>query len=430
MFRTKIYRNLSWLFIDRLIKILGGLIVAVWVARYLGPENYGVLNFGLAYAAFFTLFIKLGLDKIVVREIVNNPDKEHLFLGTAFYIKFCGALISFGLIATSLVFYKTDPIIKWTIILVSSGFLFQSFDVIDFYYQSTLRSKYVVFSRNLAFVISSTLKIYYILYEFSVLYFASVVSFELMLSAIFLIVAYTKNGKKLIDWRFDKKIAVGYLRDSWPLALNIFLVSIHVRIDQAMIKSMLDLKQLGIFSVAVKIAEYWYFIPGIIIQTLMPYFVKLRQINYIIYVNRLVQLYSIMFWMGILIGIISVLLGKQLIIVLFGVEYINAYQALVYNIWKGIFISQAVAAGIWIINENVQLYRLMVNLMAVATNIILNIIFIPKMGISGAGLASLISIGISTWFYAMLFKPLKKSTYAMIKSIAPIYLFRRDCGLQ
>lgn len=426
-YRTLIYNNFSWLFFDKLFHLIVGLFVTVWVARYLGPENYGIFNYAVAYTAFFSLFVNFGFANIIIREVVKYPNKTNIYLGTAFCLKLIGAAISISLIVISLIVYQFDHIVKVTILLVAVGFIFQSFDVIDFYYQSLMLSKYVVFARNLSFILSSFFKIFLIINDYSVTYFALAFSIDILLSALFLIIVYKITGKKLNKWRFDRKIAGDLLRDSWPLAANIFLVSIHIRIDQVMIKSMLDLEQTGIFSVAVKISEYWYFIPGILVQTLMPYFVKLRQINHSFYENRLMQLYSIMFWMGFLIGIITILFGKSLILILFGVEYLGAYQALVYNIWKGIFISQAVARGIWIINENVQRYRIIVNVLAVLTNIILNIYLISYMGISGAALSSLISIGISTWLYALFVKPLRSSTFAMIKSISPIYLFRRNC---
>ena len=426
-YRSLIYNNLSWLFFDKLFHFIIGLFVAVWVARYLGPEKYGILNYAIAYTTFFTLFVKIGLDNIIVREVVKSQNEIHKYLGTAFYLKLCGSIFSLLLVLITTLFTDSTLTVKWAIFLISIGFIFQSLDVIDFYYQALTLSKYVIIAKNISYILCNLLKIYFILKSYSVLYFAFVASFEIFLNSAFMVVVFKILGNRISFWRFDKKIAASVLKDSWPLALNMFLVSIHIRIDQTMVKYFLNLEQLGIFSVAVKISEYWYFIPAILIQTLMPYFVKLRQVNYSLYEERLLQLYSIMFWVGALVGIFTIIFGEKIIFILFGKEYIGAYQALVYNIWKGIFISQALARGIWIINENVQLYRLIVNGLAVITNIVLNLFLIPKMGISGAGLSSLLSIGVSTWIFSFFIAPLKKSTIAMIKAILPVYLFRREC---
>jgi len=427
MLRNLIYKNIAWLLVDKVIRLFGGLVIVVWVARYLGPKNYGILHYAVAYTAFFALFVNFGFATIIVRQVVKYPDKTNIYLGTAFCLKSIGAAISITLIAISLAIYQSDHIVKIAILLVAVGFIFQSFDVIDFYYQSLTFSKYVVFARNLSFILTSLFKIYLIKNEYSVIYFALALSMDMLLSAIFMIIVFNNSGNKISHWRFDKKIAKTLLKDSWPLAVTIFLVSIHIRIDQVMINAMLGLEQLGIFSIAVKISEYWFFIPAILVQTLMPYFVKLRRVNYFMYENRLMQLYSIMFWMGTIVGFLTVLFGESIISILFGMEYKDAYQALIYNIWKGIFISQALARNIWIISENVQHYRLVVNLLAVLTNIMLNLYLIPHMGIRGAALSSLISIGVSTWFYTLFVKPLRRSTYAMIKSILPVYLFKSNC---
>jgi O-antigen/teichoic acid export membrane protein len=426
-YRSLIYRNFSWLFFDKLFHIIVGLIIAVWVARYLGPKNYGVLNYAIAYTSFFTIFVKIGLDKIIVREIVKNNAIASVYIGTGFFIKLIGSLLAITLISLSVVLFEKNNLVKLTILLVSISFIFQAFDVIDFYYQSLMQSKYVVISKNLSFFITNMIKIFFIIKGYSVIYFAILLTFEIFLSSLFLILSFKITGNKIALWRFDRNITKSLLKDSWPIAFNAFLISIHTRIDQVMIKSLINLEQLGIFSVAVKIAEYWYFIPVIIVQTLMPYFVKLKQINIVVYENRLIQLYSIMFWIGVIVGIGSILLGKFFITMTFGVDYIDSYRPLIFNIWKGIFVSQAIASTIWVINENVQLYRLYVNVLAILTNIALNFVLIPKEGITGAAIASLVSIGLSTWVYSLFFSPLKKPTLAMIKSIMPAYLFRRRC---
>ncbi len=203
-----------------------------------------------------------------------------------------------------------------------------------------------------------------------------------------------------------------------------FLIVIHTRIDQVMIGNMLDKEQVGIYSAAARLMEFWYFIPGIIISTLMPYFVELRENNSRLYHFRLMQLYSSMFWVGVFVGVFIIFFGKDIIRMLFGIEYILAYEVLIFNIWAGIFVAQALARGIYLISENLQLYRLINNILAVVTNIMLNLYFIPKMGISGAALSSMLSISISTWFFSMFFKPLRASTIDMIKSSVPIYLIK------
>jgi O-antigen/teichoic acid export membrane protein len=422
MINNKLINNVSWLFFDKIIRIFGSLIVGIWVARYLGPGDFGILNYALSYTALFMLFVNLGLDQIVIREVVKKAKLTNYLLGTAFSLKLIGALIAIVCVFLSLYFVQTDKLTKIVIFIISIGFFLRTVDVIDFFYQSKILSKYVVIARNTAFIISSLITVYFIVYEYSVIYFAIANILDLFLSALFLILIYKKTGYLISQWKLSKKIAIKLLKFSWPLAVSVFLISIHMKIDQVMIGNMLDTEQVGIYSVAVRLSEFWYFIPGILVSTLMPYFVELREKDNKLYHFRLIQLYSLMFWMGISVGIFILFFGKDVIQILFGKTYLGAYDALVINIWNGIFVSQAVARSIWMISENLQKYRLYNNLIVVNLNVITNLILIPLIGITGAAVATFLTQALGTWVFSFLWKPLRASTWAMIKSINPIYL--------
>jgi len=218
------------------------------------------------------------------------------------------------------------------------------------------------------------------------------------------------------------KVAKKLLIDCWPLAISVFLISIHMRIDQVMIGNMLSAEQVGIYSVAVRLSEFWIFIPAIIVSTLMPYFVRLRDIDNDLYHARLMQLYSFMFWMGFSIGIVTIVFGYEIIDLLFGEVYTAAYAALVFNIWDGIFVSLALARGIWMISENLQKYRLYNNIIIVTINVIANYFLIPEFGISGAAIATLMTQVLGVWVISFLWKPLRESTWDTIRAINPVYL--------
>lgn len=392
------------------------------MARYLGPNDFGILNYALAYTALFGIFVKLGLDKIVIREVVKKDRLTNYLLGTAFGLKLIGSLIAIWAIFVSLLFVQADSITKIVILIISIGFIFQTINVIDFFYQSKVLSKYVVIARNSAFILSSLLKVYFIVYEYNVVYFAISNIIDMFLASVFLVIIYTKTGHEIKQWRFSIKIAVRLLKFSWPLAISVFLISIHMKIDQVMLGNMLNTEQVGIYSVAVRLAEAWYFIPAIIVNTLMPYFVNLRETNQELYHYRLMQLYSFMFWIGASVGIFIMFFGKDILRLLFGEAYVGGYEALVFNIWGGIFISQAVARGIWMISEDLQKYRLYGNIITVNLNVITNLILIPKIGIAGAAIATLLTQALGTWVLSFLWQPLRASTWAMIKSVNPMYL--------
>ena len=421
----KIFNNLSWLFFEKAVRILGSLVVGIWVARYLGPENFGILNYSIAYVALFILFVRLGLDQIVVREIVKRPEETDVLLGTSFCLKLIGAFVALILIYISLIFIKTDNLVNFVIFILAAGFLFESLNVIDFFYRSQMLSKYVVISKNIAFIISCLLKIYFILKDYDVLFFAAANTIDILLGAFFIIIIYKLTKKDIRKWHFNYNIAKKLLIFSWPLAISSFLISAHMKIDQVMIGNMLDKSDVGIYSIAVRLAEFWYFIPMIIINSLIPYFIELREINPPKYKARLIQLYGLSFWIGIFAGIFFVLLGDQIISVLFGVTYIGAYKALVINIWAGVFVAQAFARGIWVISENMQIYRIVSNLVALLLNLSLNFLLIPMLGITGAAISTLITRFANCWLIPILIiKPYRANTVLSIKSINPFFMIK------
>jgi len=421
MIKNKLLKNISWLFFDKIVRIFGGLFIGIWIARYLGPEDFGVLNYALAYTALFMLFVNLGLDQIVVREIVKTPKLLKYLLGTTFWLKFIGALLSILFISISLYFMKLDTITTLVILVTSIGFIFQSFDVIDYYFQSQVLSKYVAAARSSAFILSSTLKIFLIINEFSVLYFAVALVIDALFATIFLIYIYQKRGMNILKWKFSKNIAVKLLKYSWPLALSGFIISVYTKIDQIMIGNMLNLSEVGIYGVATTLSTAWLFLPSIVVSTFMPYFVNLKKTNNELYEYRLIQLYSLMFWIGVSVGVIVLVFGQWIIHALYGPAYEEAYYALVFNIWNGIFISQALARSIWLISENLQKYRLYNNIFAVTLNIGVNFVLIPIYGISGAAIATLLTQGLSTWVFPFLWKPMRSSNIAIMKAINPKY---------
>lgn len=416
--------NILWLLFDKVLRVFGGLFIGVWVARHLGPQDFGILNYAIAYSALFSLFSKIGLDQIIVREIVKTPKLTNYLLGTAFGLKLFGSFIALAFVFISLYFSDTDLLTKTVIFIVTAGFVFQSADIIDYFYQAKVLSKAVVVARNCAFILSTILNVYLLINDYSVIYFALSNLANLIFSAIFLFLMYKKSGYVIGKWRFSTRIAKKLLLYSWPLAISSFLIAIHLRVDQVMIGKMLSMEQVGLYSVAVRLAESWYFIPAILVSTFMPYFVRLREVDANLYQFRLIQLYFTMFWSGVGVSLVSVIYGDIIIKLLFGKEFEGSYGALVFNIWAGVFVAQSYAKGIWVISENLQIFRIFNNLIAIIVNISLNAILIPSYGISGAAAATLISRLINNWFSPLLFKPVRGNTILSIKSINPFFLIK------
>jgi PST family polysaccharide transporter len=384
--------NIGWLFADKVLRMGVGLFVGVWIARYLGPEQFGLWNYAAAFTALFGAFATLGLDGIVVRELVKNPERQNELLGSAFALKLIGGVITL-LIATSAitVVRSGETLTLWLVGLSAAGFIFQSANVVDFYFQAKLKSRYTVYAANASFVLITLVKIVLLLTSAPLIAFAWAGLGEIALTAIFLLVAYRANHHNMRSWRYEPRIVRDLLRDSWPLILSGLATMIYMRIDQVMIGQILGDKEVGLFSVAVRISELWFFIPMAIISSVFPAIIADKEQGEAVYLQRLQKLYDLMVMLALSVAIPLTFFSDWLVVMLFGVTYLHAGIVLAIHVWSGVFIFIGVASGQWFLTENLQRFAFYRTLFGALLNIGLNYIFIPRYGIVGAAISTVVS---------------------------------------
>ncbi len=421
----KIIANIGWLFWDKILHMSVGLFVGTWIARYLGAEQYGMLNYAMAFVALFGPIAQLGLDNIVVRDIVNYPEKKHEILGTAFVLKIVSGIFTLFTTITVIYFVRSgDMLITWLVGLIAAGFIFQAFNVTALYFQSQVMSKYTVYANNIAFFMISFVKIGMILAKFPLIAFAIAGLFEVGLGTTFLIMFYHRNHYDINLWDFNKNTAKRLLKDSYPLILSGISVMLYMRIDQIMLGKMVGDKSLGIYSAAIQISEVWYFIPVAISNSVFPAIMKNKQKDDNLYYQRFQSLYDIMSLLGISVGVITVFISTPLINFLFGSAYTQSAEVLSIHIWAGIFVCLGVASSNYLMAENLQLISFYRTCIGALINITLNLLFIPKYSCLGAAYATLISYFISV-FSIIFFKNTQKQVWMMINSLFFINFLKR-----
>lgn len=403
----KYFSNTSWLLGEKILRIIVGLFVGVWVARYLGPEQYGLLNYAISFAALFTVVSGLGLDGIVIRELIKDQTRKDELLGTSFLLKLIGGFFSLVLLGFG-IYFSNESENRILIFLVASGVIFQSFNVIDFYYQSKVQSKFVVYANMFSFLLSSTVKVVLIIKEAPLVYFAVVVLLDsMLLAAGFLFFYVKKNGdsqKSLLKWTFDGEVAKVLLKDSWPLMLSGIAITLYLKIDQVMIKNILGASDVGRYAAAISLSEVWFFIPMVISSSLFPAIVESKKTDEQLYQNRLQKLFKLVVFVAIAIAILMTLLSDFLISLLFGIEYQGAADILKIHIWAGVFISLGVASGKWLLVENMQNIMLWRVLTGMVVNVSLNIYLIPIYGLYGAASATLLGQMVAAYFFDLIMK--------------------------
>ncbi|HBR14290.1 MAG TPA: flippase [Candidatus Omnitrophica bacterium] len=414
----RILKNISWLFVDNIFRMGVGLFIVAWIARYLGPEQYGLWNYAIAFTVLFTAFATLGLNNIVVREIVKRPDQKDEILGSAFILKFLGGLLTLILTVTIIYFLRDGDIqTMWLVGLSAAGFVFQSFNVIEFYFQSQLKSKYAVYAQNGSFLLFIFVKISLLLAHVTLIAFAIAGFVETAMGALLLAIVYKYTKHSIFSWRFRMDKARALLRDSWPLLLSSIAVMIYMRIDQIMLGQMMGDEAVGIYSAAVRISEAWYFIPVAIVNSVFPVIIQTKSVDETLYRRRLQKLFDAMALLGIIVAVVATIVSEKFVQFLYGADYVASAGVLVLHIWGGIFVCLGVASGNWFTTENLQKYTFYRTAAGGVMNIGLNLHLIPVYGVNGAALATVISQGLACYLFNVLNKRTRELFFMQTRSL-------------
>ena len=422
---SKYFANTSWLLGERVLRMAVSLFVGIYVARYLGPERFGLLSYTLSFVLLFGSLASFGLDDILVRELVHRPEQRNNLLGTVFLLKVCGTAVMGTTIALVLQFKVEDQQTYWMIALITFGVLFQATNVVDFYFQSQVQSKFAVRAQAFQLLVTSIFKIYLVWNQAELIWFA----FALMLdqavvAALFLLLYHWK-----IEWfpffSFRWIQAKKLMRDAWPLIFAGMVVSVYMKIDQVMLKEMLDAKAVGVYAAAVKLCEAWYIVPAIVAASLFPAIIEARKKSETLYYERVQNLYDLMVWASVAVALPTTLLADWVILILYGTDFQEAADVLRIYIWGGVFVTLGIASSKWLVAENLQRYLFYGTALGALLNVGCNLWLIPIYGIKGAAFATLVAQGTVGFLSLSFFKKTRHNFLLAAKSLSIYGAYKR-----
>lgn len=400
---VKIVDNMGWLFFDKVLRMGVGLLVGVWVARYLGPEQFGLFSFASAFVGMFGAVAGLGLQSIVVRDIVRDPTCKEQTLGTAAVLQLLGGLLACSCVIGSIFWLRPeDTLAKSLVSILSSTMLFRFSDVALYWFESQVLSKYIVWVQNGCFLIFAAIKVGLILSQATLLAFAWATAAEALIVAVLIFLMLGLRGLKLQQLRFSLLRSKTLLSDSWPLLLSGMAIMVYMKIDQIMLGQMMGDDAVGIYSAAVRISEVWYFIPMTIVASVSPAILEAKKRDEAQYLQRLQRLYDMMVWLSVAIALPMTFLSTSVVVALFGPAYSESGPVLAIHIWTSVFVFLGVASGQWFVAENRQILGLQRTLLGLIINIILNYFFIPNFGLVGAAVATLCGQVTAAWLFDVL----------------------------
>jgi len=410
--------NTQWLLFDKFLRICIGILINAWMARFLGTEDFGMLRYAVSLVSLFIPLAELGLSTIAVREFLNLRSQKYQLVGTIFSLKLAAAAVAViccGVVA--FLIDKEENLLRLLILIISCGMLFQAFDVIDYWFQSRIESKFVVIAKSVAFIISASIKVFLLLSHATLIAFAVALIADSILNATALIMVFQWRKNHIARARVSLKLAKELLHSSSPLIFSGIMKIVFLRIDQIMIKNMLDASELGIYSAAVQLSEGFFFIPMILHSSVFPTIVEAKEQSMALFYQRLQTFYNTLALLGYVIAISITISSSFIVGVLYGPEYGRSATLLAVLIWSVVFINIGVGRSAFLISMDMTKFHLFSMTGACVLNISLNLTLIPVLGLTGAAIASIISYGFAGYFSSFLYRPLFKTGIMLTKSM-------------
>lgn len=417
LFKNKEIKNAGWLIGGKIAQMIISLFVGVLTARYLGPSNYGLINYASAYIAFFNSFCTLGINSVIIKNFKDNQEEQGLAIGSTLVLRAISSILSaITIIAIVGIIDSEEPLTIVIVALCSLALPFHIFDTFNYWFQSRYQSKITSLATLVAYALTSAYKIVLLILGKDIKWFAIATSIDYICIAIFLFIAYKKfNGPKL---KFSFEKAKQLLKSSYHYILSGMMVAIYGQTDKLMLKQMLGETQVGYYSAATTICGMWVFILSAIIDSIYPTIISLNGKDEKAFEKKNKQLYSIVFYVSSFVSFVFLLFGDLIIWILYGQAFKPAVKPLKIITWYTAFSYLGVARNAWIVSKSKQKYLKYAYLSAAIINVCLNYFLIPIWGASGAAVASLITEMFTSIILPLFIKGLKPNVKIMLEAIA------------
>lgn len=415
----KYLANTGWLLAEQIVRCGLGFLFLVIVARHLGPEKFGLFNYALSLVLVFAVFVQLGIDDIVAREIIRRPGLRNEILGSVFAMKLSGCFFMCACLSVVLWWlgdgFETVILVAW----MAGGYLFMAFQVANVYFQSQVLAKYGVIASLVAFSVFSLARVVFIILELPVSYFAFALFLDFMFTGLLLGIIFHVKVSPLFDWRFSMRVCRKLVRQGWPLFATALAGLFVSRIDQIMIKRLLGDSANGCYASAVMFSESWYFVPMAIAISFYPAIIEAKRRSCEEYDYQMRCLGEALVWLGIVVGIVGTLVAPLFIPLVFGGAFSGGSAVLQAHIWTGVFVAFSFARLRWLIIENLQAYLPLFLIVSGACCFILNLILIPRFGIQGGALAAVLSQFVNICLCPLMFNKTRRSVVYFIETLFP-----------
>lgn len=417
--------NSIWIIGGNIVQMILTLIIGAISARYLGPSNYGLINYSASYTALFTPIITLGLYGIIVNEIVKKPENDGEIIGTSIVMRFIAAILSSFCIIIIVIIVNPNNELLWTVTAVECiSILFQWSDIFNYWCQANYNSKVAVIIQLSAFLLTSIYKIYLLISKQSVIWFAFSMGLNYIVQALFYLIYFKFNG--LSKLKFKLQTSIKLISQSYHYIFASIASVIYSQTDRLMLGTLINNSTVGLYTAASTISTMWTFILSAVIDSARPNIMGIKQHDEKLYKQRIILLYCFIIYFSFFVAIGICILSRIIILIIYGREYLNAQYTLCILIWGTPFSFLGVARSIWCVCEEKQKFEKYLSIAGALVNIMLNYFLIPVWDINGAAIATVITQITVNFLVPMLIPAMKENSIFILKSFNFKLLFNNE----
>lgn len=424
IFKNSAVKNMSWIMIGKICQSILSLLISLLTARFLGPANFGIINYALAVTTFLIPIMQLGFNNVLVFELQNNKEEEGKIIGTALILSSISSLFCIVCCTSFVMFanYGEKETILITI-LCSMLLFFQAFDLLQYWFQSKLLSKYSSIASLIAYAVVAGYRIFLLATKSDIIWFALTSSFDYLLIAILLLIFYKRKGGQKLS--FSKAVGARMFSSSKHYIFAGLMAVIYGQIDKIMLKLIIGDDETGLYSIAISFANILGFVFSAIIDSIRPVIFQHKKAgNKEKYEKTISVLYHIIAYLGLIQGLVMTLFAEPLIQLLYGDEYISAAGALRFLCWYISFSYFGSIRNIWLLSEQKQKYLWIINLTGAVLSFTLNLLLIPLIQAQGAAIASLTTQFVCNFVLGFIIKPIRGNNSLLIKGLNPMCLVK------
>lgn len=388
----KFITNSGWMMGQQIYSMVLSLVVGALSARYLGPSNYGLLNYGASIISFFTIISRLGIDGVIINEMLKKPEKKGSYLGSALIMRLLTSIASlFVIMAIIRVIAPGNTDLYIVTLFQSFAIIIQTYEVVTYWFQLNLKMKYVSIATMIALTATAVWRVTLLATESTVYFFALSASVQYLVCGIVVVLFFIKQKEKefKLSWNtIDAKFLLG---NSYHFIISGIAVTFYMQIDKIMIGKMISSEAVGIYTAATTVAALWEFVPNALVSSARPIIIEEQGRNKQLYLKRFQQLLAGITVLFVSVSVAMMIFGRLAVLILYGKKYIDAVVPLCILIWSTGFAMIGTARGVWIVAEGLNRYTKYYVFIGAGVNFVLNFFFIRSWGIIGAAITTLIS---------------------------------------